>query len=353
LDGSRGWIHSVNVQGTRIQADHIAIEQRGPITRIYAWNDDRDDWPPGYAHGHIIDVRSLQRSPLFGMAYNTAHTHRRFAEDTIAATIEAHTGVRPRPFSSMPRPPQALVRHGIWMPDALHRAHEKAQDLHGWREWTEGVDRSLIHNGRVADQRRRGLYVVPDGTRTYYHNAVSQTIDALTADFENELGTSPAGATTQNVSTIDATGQLAWAAATAANEPDTGVWPTSPGTYRAQLDVVLADVDMSYGLLTQGAGAGAFYKFYSTLATVRDSKPQDEAAFTLSGLKLATVTPGSSWLGTASSHRYGYAIAAVRTGGHGNKQMTLELGESDDFTDGPWPAAPTGGQNAVFHAHNF
>jgi hypothetical protein len=67
---------------------------------------------------------------------------------------------------------------------------------------------------------------------------------------------------------------------------------------------------------------------------------QDEAAFAGSGLKLATVNSPSWVTGLADlqTYRFGVVIAAVRNAGHGQQTLTLQLGELDDFADGPWQA---------------
>ena len=37
----------------------------------------------------------------------------------------------------------------------------------------------------------------------------------------------------------------------------------------------------------------------------------------------------------------------------GNESLTFEVGENDDFCDGPWAAASTAGDNAPMFGINF
>ena len=83
---------------------------------------------------------------------------------------------------------------------------------------------------------------------------------------------------------------------------------------------------------------GHFARVNAAIDTEIDTHQQQEASFSLSGLKLAT-TGNVSWISSAQDDRFEVTVAAFRAFGHGNGQMELEVGETDDFTDGPWPAA--------------
>src|SRR6056300_635091 len=53
LDNTKGWVNALCVQGVTFQADHLAVEDINdepgaePGLRVYAWNDDPDNTPPG------------------------------------------------------------------------------------------------------------------------------------------------------------------------------------------------------------------------------------------------------------------------------------------------------------------
>lgn len=338
VDGERGWIQSINIQGVLLSGDHYAIEER-PDGRVvaYVWSDDPDDWKAGEYWGHRLIFGSLAPCPSIGGALTTCIEH----------TIYGPQGSLP--FSKF-NPPKTC-HHGIWLPDGLHEKHNQTRSVRGWREWGGGLAASELDNGRVRMQRKAGRWILPDGTRTYFHNPAALAIGAIGAPIENQLGTTAAGGpTTEQVTGLGGNGELAHAAASPAGEPNSAAWPT--GNYRAQLDVTSVDVDLEFGLLTLGNADGGFMRFDSTLGTLLETRVQQEAAFSLTGLKLAT-TGSVSWTAGNATDRYGYAIAAVRTAGHGNKQLTLELGETDDFTDGPWPAAVAVTDNAPFYGANF
>jgi hypothetical protein len=54
------------------------------------------------------------------------------------------------PWSGFEPPAAAVTRHGVWLPDDLYDAHEKAVSHRGWREWTEGVPAELVRDGVVV-----------------------------------------------------------------------------------------------------------------------------------------------------------------------------------------------------------
>lgn len=346
VDGQRGWVNAINVQGCIFEADHYAVEQLPDgMCKVYAWNDDPDDWPDD-RWGHVITFRPLAPDPKFGQAYNTNLTHEIYAEGPVAGAFP-----NAKPWADFPIPDVAIQRHGIWLPSGAMTAHLNARRTVGWREWTDGLPSDQIKDGRLVRQRSQGRYIRPKGTRTYFLNPEATAIGAVSATFESTLGTVPTTQTTQQETGINGNGQYCWTGATPASEPDSAAWPTT-GEYRAQLDVVSASADITYGLRTQGTALGGFHRFNSTLGLILQTIQQAEAAFTLSGLKQGTVT-NPAWLAGSAADRYGYTVAAVRVSGHGNKSLSLQVGETDDFTDGPWTAAPGGGMNNAIAGVNF
>jgi len=274
-----------------------------------------------------------------GGAINTHQTQTIYAESGILGVLQAAYAGNPKVEIKAWTDFNANRVHpldGQWVADGLHAAHQSIRAIRGWREWTEGLDVSeLDQDGRVKPQRAQGRYEVPKGTRTYYHNnvALATTVHIATSEFQ--LGKTASGAATDTVA-VHQNGVHAWVATSPANEPNSAAWPTS-GVYRYQIDVTLAGADLTFGLLSQGGEPGHFARVDSGLTTEHESFTQDEAAFSGSGLHLATVTD-PAWTSGSATDRFEISIAGVRTAGHGTQDLTLQLGESDDFADGPWPA---------------
>jgi len=364
---SSGWAglssficHALCVQGVVIDGfDHYSVEPvEAGIVKVIVWNDDEDDWPVGQRWAREICFRHLapDPDPRFGGAFNTCQTHVIYAEAGIRPTLESAYGgnskIEFKDWSEFD-PNRSNPMEGQWVTDAQHAAFQRQQTVEGWRTWTEGVDPSeLDARGRVKIQRAIGRYEKPKGTRTYYHNATDLSIPAYTPDNANALGLTAAGAANENSGNVNQNGSLVWAAASPANEPSSAAWPTT-GTYRYQIDCVAAGVDLTYGLLTQGANNGGFARLNSALASELQLFVQSQSAFFGSGLFLATVT-NPAWSAGASSDRFAIKVAAVRVTGHGSQIMTLQLGETDDFADGPWSAAPPPAlTNGLFFGTHF
>ena len=332
-DGGPGWVHALCVQGNVWEGyDHLAVEDLpGGEVRVVAWCDDPDDWPPGKRWARVAVIRSLAPDPQFGGAFNTAMTQEVFAENPTPFTA---FGLPVRPWSEFAPPAQAIQRHGAWVDDATHARHAVVRTVHGWREWVDGVDPSLIgSDGRLVDQRRTGRYLIPKGTRTYFHASAALATPAHIATNENALILVPVAAVSESVS-VGAAGLLGWTATTPVGEPSSAAWPT--GLYRAQLDVTSAGVDLVFGLLLLGTNTGHFARLTSALVEL-EVHEQAQVAFAGAGLHLATYT--GSWLPGLASDRYEIAIASIKNVGHGSQTLTLQLNEADDFTDGPWSAA--------------
>jgi len=362
---SSGWAglgpftcHALCVQGVVLDgADHYAVEPVEPgVVRVVLWNDDLEDWPVGQRWAREVYFRYLASDPdpRLGGALNTNQSHVLYVEDGIKATLQAayagNSKVVLKDWVDFD-PNRANPMDGRWVSDGHHAAHCAKQTIHGWRTWTEGLDPSeLDAQGRVKCQRALGRFIVPKGTRTYYHNGTDLAIPAYIALNENALGLTAAGSANENAS-IAQGGELAWAAATPANEPNSAAWPTT-GTYRYQIDCVAAGVDLTFGLLTQAGYTGGFARINSALDTELQRIEQAQSAFSGSGLHLATIT-NPAWSGGSASDRFAIKIAGVRVIGHGNQTITLQLGEADDYADGPWPEGGVVAENATFFGSNF
>jgi len=362
---SSGWAgldpftcHALCVQGVVIDgADHYAVEDVEPgVVRVVIWNDDLEDWPVGQRWAREIYFRHLASDPdpRLGGALNTNQTHVLYVEDGIKAALQAayagNSKVVIKEWSDFD-PNRSNPMEGQWVSDGQHAAHRALQTVHGWRTWTEGVDPvELDAQGHVKCQRAIGRFVVPKGTRTYYHNATDLSIPAYSADHENALELSAAGATSEEVA-VNQGGSLLWAAATPAGEPDSAAWPTT-GMYRYQIDCIAVGADLTFGLLTQTGYTGGFARINAALDTELQLIVQSQSAFAGSGLHLATITD-PAWSAGAASDRFAIKIAGTRSLGHGDQNLMLQLGEVDDYADGPWPEGGVVAENATFFGSNF
>lgn len=350
---------ALNVQGLVFEgADHYSVEKQGDDTlKIYAWHNDDADWPDGSKWARVTTLRALASDPRpeYGGAINTYQTHEIYAQagamPSLQAAYAGNDRVSFQDWSNFDSNARVAPKPGQWVSDALYAAHQKKRSIRSWREWTEGVSPSEIANGKVRDQRAAGNWVLPTGTRTYYHSTVAQAIGAYGAANENLLDVGTGSATNQASGNVGTGGSLVWASSTTSGEPDSAAWPTT-GTYRAQMDVTQAGADLTFGLLTQSGNVGGFARVSSDLSTQLQIIAQSQAAFSGTGLFLASVTD-PAWTSGSAADRYAIVIASVRVIGHGNQSFTLQLNESDDYTDGPWTAAAAVEANAIFHGFNF
>lgn len=353
--------HALCVQGVTFDgADYYSVESvSSGVIRVVVWYDS-DDWVAGQRWARVWTFSHLapDPDPRFGGALRPQHIQTIYAEAGIRSILEAAYGNNPaitfQDWSAFD-PNRTNPMAGRWVTDEQHADQCNCQSVQGWRTWTEGLDPfELDANGRVRNQRKMGRYEVPRGTRTYYHNGTNLSIPvySVAVDNENELGLSPAGVATEMVGGIGPNGLFAWAAATPSGEPNSAAWPTT-GVYRYQLDVTAVGADLTFGLLTQGTGNdGGFARLDSGMNNELQLIVQDQSAFSGPATHLASITD-PAWTAGASSDRFAVKICAFRPSGHGNQTMTLELGESDDFADGPWAAAPPVTDNATFFGANF
>ncbi len=67
LDNTKGWIHSVNIQGHVFSADHYCITDiGGGAIRCITWHDDPDDYPNyDYFGQQFFGVGQNQRRQVF------------------------------------------------------------------------------------------------------------------------------------------------------------------------------------------------------------------------------------------------------------------------------------------------
>lgn len=323
-------IAAVCVQGVVFHADRYAVLHGRASIEVWA----ETDGPQSGTRLRIVTFNDLCPDPLFGGAVNTKITQVVYTDDG-SFTESDSTDVRP--WDSRPASERAW-RSGKLMPDRLWEAHRKELSPRGWREWTDGVDKALIVNGQVVQQRRRGMWLRARGTRTYYLNNVAVTSGIHNAaDNELEIGLAPAGIFDLVSSSITGAGTLLYCAYSPVSEPNSAAWPT--GTYRHQIDCKQVNSDIMYGVTQLGSSPkdGHFARVNAAIDTELESHMQDQGSFSFTGLKLASYT--GSWTAGAVGDRCEVGLACERPNGHGDATITIEIGESDDFVDGPWAAA--------------
>lgn len=352
-DNLPGLVFKTNIQGVESDADHYAFEDLpGGGCRSTIWNDDPDDYPPGQKFAMVRTFLPLAPDQRHGGAWNTRQSCTVFAEDEVRREFERFNWnpAELRPWSEFVAPPEEITRHGVWVSDALNAKHDAKREIRGWREWTDGVPADMVRDGKVLfnptrtlprlrDQRAAGLWARSEFTKTYYHSDSAVSIGFAAAEFEQELSLSPTAVATQTSAAIAGGGDsLVWAATTPATDPNEAAWPSPIASYRHQIDCSAVGTNITFGLLTVGASLGRFHRFNSGLGTSLESRSQAEAAFSGTGLHLATAT-GANWSAGNASDRYGIMIAAGRPASHGNQSISVDVNEADDFADGPWAAA--------------
>jgi len=339
LDGNRGWITALCVQGVVFTGDQYAVEDHGDGSCTVWLSNDRFGTQAAYTRA--VRFYPLAQDSNFGGAYNTRQVQTIYSNDV--ATFP--TAV---PISSLPTQSETIKRYGVLMPDAAFRAHEDQQSKRSWREWLDGLPAAMVENGRLKSQRKLGLYLVPKGTRTYYMSTTPLANGIHTGDHELAMTLAPAGLGVLTSAPITTNGQVAFVGVSPTNEPNSAAWPS--GNYRAQIDCITANSDVTYGALTLGSqGLGHFARVNAAITTELQTFPQQEAVFSLTGLRLAT-TGTVAWTAGTATDRFEVSISADRPTGMGTSTMSLELGEADDFADGPWAAAVTA--NAPFFGMN-
>lgn len=335
IDDVRGWCHGINVQGVEFQADHYHVEPIRGGLRVTVIHDDPIDSPAGFRFARVWDFLPLAEDVNFGGAFNTRQSQVVFHEanvDVGQATPKKNTVFRP--WSSFRPPPDAALMHGKQTTSALNEAHRDKRGERGWRDFTEGVPRNQIVDGRVRGQKIQQRYKPNTGTRTYQASS-TVLVNGIHVVVHELAALLTVAAPVLPVSVIAAgTDTLAFVWVTPTNEPDSAAWPG--GTYRMQVDINSLGADTSCGFLTLGGSAGHFARVNAAIAADLETKVQVEAAFTGTGLNLAT-TGVVAWAAGSATDRFECLLAQDHTGGHGNQNLVLELNELDDFIDGPWP----------------
>jgi len=336
IDDVVGWCHGLNVQGVCFQADHYHVRDIPDGLRVTVWYDD-PTLAPKTRYARVWDILFSASDITLGGAINTRQSEIIYAESVKFAQLNASGPVENSVLRewSLFIPPTSNIMHGKEVDDSLHERHLVVRSIHGWREWTEGLDPSEIENEKVKQQRSQGRFSPAKGTRTYFQRNADEDTDVHTAPHELALETSTTSVTEVQVSLVQEETKLGFVFTTLSVEPNTLAWPT--GDYRCQLDCATAGTNIVYGLLQVNAGAsGHFSRVNAGLTSDLETKTQSEGQFSGTGLKLAT-TGSVSWTSGAAADRFECAIAAKNTNTmHGTETLGLDVNTTDSFADGPW-----------------
>lgn len=321
--------------------DRLVVWVEGEDLVVAVVHDDPNDWF-GHRWARIVRFPPLAPDPRFGGAYNTRATQTLYAEGDSAVDLGRFFPVLP--FHDLPAL-EGEELAGQWLADEQFEAHRTARDLVSWREWTHGIpEEDLDEDGKVPPQRSLGRYDVPKGTRTYFLRSDSAASGAHSGDFENLMIRDVAGPSDQQATNTGAMPEIAFVWSSEAAEPSLLSWPA--GTYRIQIDVPAAGVDLVFGFLSIGTAEGHIGRADLNLSADLQTFAQNEGVLSGAGLHLVTFT--ASWSDFSISDRIDAALACQRQTGHGNQSIAIRY-SSDCFLDGPWPGGgspdPTGRQS--------
>ena len=330
--------------------DRYYIEKPGSHVRMVGVCDDDQDWPEGTKWAEVIEVYPLEVSqdPLDNGQVRTRHVTTRYAQPEAMIAL-SRSAVPCLPWESFEYPP-GPYRPGQWLTDKQFSDHVAAVSRRSWREWTEGVPPSAIGpDGRVKDQRMRGAYKLPDGTRTYY--VTSTTESGVHSAAVQELAMSaapPGGPTTLNINGVGINGQESINTQTPANEPNqAGAWGSI--TIRYQIDIAFKDSTTEINATDMGSASGHFARVDAGLTGDVETFQATTANITSPGLHIIECV--ATWVQTgAQTDRAAVLVNSQKVFGHGNDSWGVDVDESDDFFDGGWPAASAGAQASTASA---
>jgi len=336
-----GWVFDLNAQGVRFSGnDHYAVEDLGGGSiRVTVWNDDPDDWPEGTKYARVWTLLPLAPDDELGGAINTKQTQIIYAQDTAkfpsALPWEDFLLIRDAILAS------GLERHGIWVSDRKSEEHVAAQESWSWRHWVDHLPLeesdaapSIVVAGRrrLKPQRPQGRYKKAGGTITYFQRDTDRSNGIHSSINEDAFETTAGAGETESALIPMGGARESFVFTTPTNEPDSADWPN--GTYRCQVDVSMAEADLTYGLFDAAPiHDGHFGRVNSGLTAHEETIFQAEAAFSGTGLKLATVV----WNPAAGlqSERFECALTVINGNAHMDQSLELTF-DADAFADGPW-----------------
>ncbi len=147
IDDQPGWIHGLCIQGVVFNSfDHYALwESTDPVGLVVGcWNDDPVDYPVGTRFGDFWMFEPIQPDSAIGGQLNTRQTKVTYGDPEWIAdkdhinSIKMTGGLaRVDLWNRKPNPATPIIKHGIWVSDALNDEHFAVRSVHGWHEWIE------------------------------------------------------------------------------------------------------------------------------------------------------------------------------------------------------------------------
>lgn len=333
IDDEPGWLNDVCVQGMCTgSVDHVAVEHLGDSVRVTLWNDDPEDYEPSEYWARVLTFHPLKPDPELGGAINTDIESVIYAGPERCAELVALDLVDSdlRPWSEFVPPPEAITRHGIWLPDKLAAKHLSIRRIVSWREWGE--------DGDVPCQRDLGRWKRAKGTVTYYwrgvdnggsgDDAYSDLKPAIGQNFKLTLNSDTLNNVTRDL--LQGTSEeISFAFSTVKNVPGDEDWPI--GDYRTQIDI--------NGLEGGNVTCKTRILQVSDTGVIRDTFGTS-VLYTSTGLKLFTISGYNPDIG-AVNDRYQIRVLGWNNHDHQTRTMTLGVRTTDSFADGPWVGAVT------------
>lgn len=144
VDDTKGWIQSLSVHGVTFKADHYAIVEnpsgfpRGSI-KVVMWNDDPQERTPEetYVREWIFQPMKLVKGkwipPQSIILYLSDIMKQDWEGRGILPIINNGVSVPVKPYSEFVPPDDSLIRHGVWVSEALNLEYEK-EEMHSYRE---------------------------------------------------------------------------------------------------------------------------------------------------------------------------------------------------------------------------
>jgi hypothetical protein len=342
VNNQKGWINALNVQGVIFTNDHYSVEDipDGGV-RVTGWNDDPVLWGNERQRATVWEFLPLAPDPGMGGAINTRQKAKNYWASNIA--IESRIGFdndHENRWEDFTPPARKFIRHGKWVSKEHHDLLTKHQTTRGWMEWASaGQD--------VFNQRARGLYNKPKGTRTWFiQNLPGSTVhsaDFASAGAESGILFVDSGVGTSATITFnnlfgggEATFVFGCITPTA---PGDNPWPA--GDYRLQLRITTAGTDVDYGLTSAAGVSGHVAAVLPNGTNHNANAGQFSTVSSLSalesgtGLKLFVATTASS-PSVQTDRRFAVVLGGWRPANHGNQNFAYQVGDSDSFIDAPF-----------------
>lgn len=169
---------------------------------------------------------------------------------------------------------------------------------------------------------------------TYYLRSTTAATGIHAAVKEKQIATSTAVVASDTATISGSSSDLAYCWTTVSGVPNSADWPN--GTYSAELNCDTAGADITYGVRTVGSASGHFARVDSGLTADSETAQDTQAAFSGTGIKLASVSWNPS--AGAASDRLEVLVAANNAGTM-NQSVGFAMNTTDSEVQFPAAAA--------------